>query len=446
MKNDLINLKIEDIGSNGEGIGKLDGYTFFVKDSLPEDVIEARITKENKNYGFARLEKIITPSHFRVEPKCNIAAKCGGCQIQALEYSQQLLYKANKVKNNLERIGGLKDVVVHPVIGMDEPYYYRNKSQFPVGLDKEGNIVTGFYAGRTHSIIDTEKCLISPLVNEEILKTVKEYMKDNNLKPYDEATHKGFVRHILIRNGFKSGEIMVVLVINGDKLRSPENLVDELLKIKGMTSIALNINKEKTNVILGDKVINLYGKGFITDVIDDLTFRISPLSFFQVNPIQTEKLYAKALEYAGLTGNETVWDLYCGIGTISLFLAKSAKKVYGVEVVKEAIGDAKVNAEINNINNAEFIVGEAENVTINEKPDVVVLDPPRKGCDETLLETIVKVGPEKVVYVSCDSATLARDLKYLCERGYEVVEVQPVDMFPHSVHVETVVLMSRKDC
>ena len=444
MKNDLIKLKIEDIGSNGEGIGKLDGYTFFVKDSLPGDYIEARVTKENKSYGFARLEKILYASEMRIDPPCKIASKCGGCQIQAMDYKSQLVFKENKVKNNLERIGGLRDLKINSIIGMDDPFRYRNKSQYPVGLNKEGKIVTGFFAGRTHSIIESEDCLIGPSVNNEILKIVKSFMIENKISPYDEKTNKGLVRHILIRNGFNTGEIMVVLVINGKKLTGWEILVERLKEIKGMTAIALNVNTEKTNVILGDRIINLYGKGCITDKIKDLEFRISPLSFYQVNPVQTEKLYEKALEYAGLTGKETVWDLYCGIGTISLFLAKAAGKVYGVEVVKEAIEDAKVNASINGITNAEFLVGEAENVIIKEKPDVVVVDPPRKGCDEKLLETIVKVSPEKVVYVSCDSATLARDLKFLCENGYEVKEVQPVDMFPHSVHVETVVLMSRK--
>lgn len=444
MKNEIINLKIEDIGSNGEGIGKLDGYTFFVKDALPGDLIEARITKENKNYGFARLEKILEPSVLRIEPPCKIASKCGGCQIQAMDYKSQLAFKENKVKNNLERIGGLKNLKINPIMGMEDPFRYRNKSQYPVGLNKEGKIVTGFFASRTHSIIETEDCIIGPPVNNEILEKIKSFMVSNKISTYDEKTHKGLVRHILIRNGFNTGEIMVVLVINGKKLTGWEVLVEDLKNIPDITSIALNINTEKTNVILGDRIINLYGKGYITDKIKDLEFRISPLSFYQVNPLQTEILYGKALEYAGLTGKETVWDLYCGIGTISLFLAKAAGKVYGVEVVKEAIEDAKVNASINGISNAEFLVGEAENIVIKDKPDVVVVDPPRKGCDEKLLETIVKVRPERVVYVSCDSATLARDLKILCEKGYEVKEVQPVDMFPHSVHVETVVLLSQQ--
>lgn len=452
-KNDVFEIKIEDFSSNGEGIGKVNGYALFVKDAIIGDYAEVKVTKANKNYGFARLMRVIEPSTARVEPRCSIARQCGGCQIQALAYMDQLKFKENKVRNNLERLGKLnpdKDCfTIHPIIGMDNPYHYRNKAQYPVGLDKNGEIVMGFYAGRTHSIIETEKCYIGSELDGQILVKIKEFMKEFNILPYDEVSHKGLVRHILIRVGFRTGEIMVSVVINGMQLPHSDELVNSLLTIPGMKSISLNVNKEKTNVIMGTHLIQLYGKGYITDYIGNVQYQISPLSFYQVNPVQTEKLYGTALQYAGLTGKETVWDLYCGIGTISLFLAQNALQVYGVEMIPEAIQDAGNNAKINEITNVEFFVGKAEEVLptyYNEHggyADVIVVDPPRKGCDETLLDTIAEMGPDRVVYVSCDSATLARDLRYLCDRGYSVKEVQPVDMFGHSVHVETVCCLQR---
>ncbi|MBE5939209.1 MAG: 23S rRNA (uracil(1939)-C(5))-methyltransferase RlmD [Lachnospiraceae bacterium] len=450
-KNDILDVTIEDMGSEGEGVAKADGYALFIKDALKGDKVRVKVMKMSKNYGYARVEEILEPSPDRVKPVCKEARRCGGCQIQEMSYDAQLLFKQNKVKNNLIRIGKLNDVEVFPTIGMDNPYNYRNKAQFPVGTDKDGNIVMGFYAGRTHSIIPCDDCAIGVAENKEILEIIKEYMVKNNVKPYDEVSGTGLVRHILIRKGFKTGEIMVCIIINGDRLTATEELVSKLLLVSGMTSISYNINKEKTNRILGEKVINLYGEGYITDYIGDVKFKISPLSFYQVNPVQTEKLYGKALEYAGLTGDETVWDLYCGVGTISLFLAKNAKKVYGVEIVPAAIEDAKENAHINAIENSEFFVGKAEEVfpehykKYGEKADVIVVDPPRKGCDEALLKTIVEMAPKRLVYVSCDSATLARDLKILVENGFTVEKVQPVDMFPHSGHVETVACLQRVD-
>lgn len=454
-KNEVVSVRIEDIGVNGEGIGKIDGYTLFVKDAIVGDYAKVRITKPLNNYAYARLEEIITPSEVRVAPKCPVAKTCGGCQIQEMDYKAQLEFKKNKVKNNIERIGGITDFEIADTLGMEEPYHYRNKAQYPVGEDKDGNIIMGFYAGRTHSIVPCTDCVIGDTVNKEILKIIKQFMTEFKIRPYDEATNKGLVRHVLIRKGFKTGEIMVCLVINGNKLTNESVLVERLRSVRGMTSVSLNINKENTNVILGSRVVNLYGDGYITDYIGLIKFHISPLSFYQVNPKQTQVLYGKALEFAGLTGKETVWDLYCGVGTISLFLAKLAKKVYGVEIIPEAIADARNNAKLNNIKNAEFFVGKAEEVMpqyyenqqkqgIEASADVIVVDPPRKGCDERLLATIIKMEPEKVVYVSCDSATLARDLKFLCENGYEIKKVQPVDMFAHSVHVETVCLLSRK--
>ena len=462
-KDDCVTLHIEDIGTGGEGIGKVDGFTFFVKDAIVGDVIEAKIMKLKKNYGYARLMKVLTPSKDRVEPKCPVARQCGGCQIQEMRYEAQLAFKQKMVQNNLERIGGLSDFEMYPVIGMETPYAYRNKAQFPVGEDKDGNIVIGFYAGRTHHIVEQTDCCIGAPENGEVLRKVKAYMQKNQIRPYNEEHHSGIVRHILIRTGYHTKEIMVCLIVNAAKascLKNAEQLTESLREMDGMTSVMVNFNTEKTNVILGKKSEVLWGQPYIEDFIGDVKYQISPQSFFQVNPMQTEKLYAKALEYAGLTGNETVWDLYCGIGTISLFLAKNARKVYGVEIVPQAIEDARNNAKRNGIDNAEFFVGKAEEVVpaFYEKalkqaqdseagksirPDVVVVDPPRKGCEEVLLETIVKMQPQRIVYVSCDSATLARDLKFLSANGYAVKKVQPVDQFGHSVHIETVVLLSK---
>ena len=372
----------------------------------------------------------------------------------AMNYEKQLEFKRKLIENNLTRIGGLKDIEVPPVIGMDNPYRYRNKAQFPVGTDKEGNIVMGFYAGRTHSIIPNEDCLIGADINAGILAAIKDFMLKNHIKPYDENSQTGLVRHILIRTGFTTGEIMVCLVINDEKLPKSDELIKSLLNLnfsddRKIASIMTNTNTENTNVILGRKCSLLYGREYIEDYIGNVKYQIGPLSFYQVNPVQTKKLYGLALEFAGLTGNETVWDLYCGIGTISLFLAQKARKVYGVEIVPEAIADAKNNARINGIDNVEFYVGKAEEVLPdkyekeNVYAEVIVVDPPRKGCDETLLETMVKMSPERIVYVSCDSATLARDLKYLTERGYEVKRMQGVDQFCHSGHVECVTLLQK---
>ena len=451
-KNQEFTVSIEDMSEDGAGIGKLDGYIWFIKDAVIGDVVRARAMKMKKNYGFARLMEILTPSEARVEPKCPVARQCGGCQLQAMSYEEQLKFKERKVKNHLLRIGKFKEDEIHmlPIMGMKEPWRYRNKAQFPFGLDKNGNIVAGFYAGRTHDIIECEDCLLGVEENKDILGIIKGFMRVHGIRPYDETTHKGLVRHALIRKGFHSGEIMVCLVINGKDIPAKEQLVEELCQVKGMTSISYSINQEKTNVIMGKEIVNLYGPGYITDNIGNVTYQISPLSFYQVNPVQTEKLYGTALEYAGLTGNETVWDLYCGIGTISLFLAQNAKKVYGVEIVPQAIEDARRNAALNNITNAEFFTGKAEEVLPEQYEknkvyaDVIVVDPPRKGCDQVCLDTILKMAPKRVVYVSCDSSTLARDLRYLADGGYEVEKVRCCDMFGQSCHVETVVLLTQQ--
>lgn len=474
QKNDIVKVTIEDIGIGGEGIGKVDGYTLFIKDSIIGDVVEAKVMKAKKNYGYARLMNILAPSKYRVEnPVCAMARKCGGCQIQEMKYEKQLVFKENKVKGNLMRIGEvpeeLLDRIMEPIVGMDEtedlggPYHYRNKAQFPIGTDKDGRIITGFYAGRTHSIIPNRNCALGVKVNEEILKCIVEFMEEYHISAYDEERHRGLVRHVLIRYGFTTREIMVCLVINGEKLPHGEVLAERLSRISGMTSITLSINKEKTNVIMGNEIRLLWGQGHITDYIGNVKYQISPLSFYQVNPVQTERLYGLALEYAGLeeysqekTGHTpVVWDLYCGIGTISLFLAQKAGKVYGVEIVPQAIEDAKNNARINEIENAEFFVGKAEEVLPRyyenyakehggetAHADVIVVDPPRKGCEGTLLQTMVDMKPERIVYVSCDSATLARDVKFLRENGYELERVRAVDQFPHTVHVETVIMMT----
>lgn len=461
-KNEIVTVEITDIGVSGEGIGHVDGYTLFIKDAIIGDVVEAKVMKAKKNYGYARLMQVIQPSSDRVEPKCAYARKCGGCQIQEMSYERQLAFKEQKIRGNLERIGRFAEEeinrVMEPVVGMEHPFGYRNKAQFPFGTDREGNPITGFYAGRTHDIIANTDCALGVEQNQEILELILQYMKEYHIAAYDEKTGKGLLRHALIRYGFKTKEIMVCLVVNGKKLPHGEKLIEKLTKLERMTSITISPNNRRDNVIMGDSYETLWGQGYITDYIGNVKYQISPLSFYQVNPVQTEKLYGLALEYADLKGNETVWDLYCGIGTISLFLAQKAKQVYGVEIVPQAIDDAKQNAQINAIENAEFFVGKAEEVLPeyyenyarehhgeNAHADVIVVDPPRKGCDEILLETIVKMQPEKVVYVSCDSATLARDLKYLCANGYEMKIVRGVDQFPNTVHVETVVGLHRKD-
>lgn len=449
-KNDLVTLEIEDCGIDGEGIGKADGFTVFVKDAVIGDTVTAKIIKAKKNYGYGRLMEVLKPSPYRVEPKCEFARQCGGCQLQALSYDQQLVFKTNKVKGHLERIGGFTDIPMEPIIGMDELFHYRNKAQFPVGRNKEGKIVTGFYAGRTHNIIENRDCALGVAENKEVLDCVIAHMEKYGIEPYNEATGKGLVRHVLIRYGYFTKEVMVCLILNGNKIPKEEQLVKSLCEIPGMTSITINVNKKYSNVILGEEIRLLWGQEYITDRIGDISYQISPLSFYQVNPMQTQKLYAKALEYADLHGEETVWDLYCGIGTISLFLAQKAKFVRGVEIVPAAIENAKENAKLNGLENTEFFVGKAEEVLPREYKkngvyaDVIVVDPPRKGCDETLLETMIEMNPDRIVYVSCDSATLARDLKYLCERGYELRKVCPVDQFGMTVHVETVVLLSQQ--
>ena len=449
-KDKMYVVDIVDIGQGGVGIGKFDGFTVFVDGGLVKDKIKVKITKSKKNYAVGEIVEIIEPSPFRVERKCSKELKdCGGCQIQELDYQEQLNIKTNEVKQVISRIGKLDDVVVHPALGMEEPFRYRNKAQFPI-QKVDGVPVIGFYKKKSHDIIPTDECIIQHDVNDKIIKIIKTYIRAYKVSIYDEKTHTGVLRHLVTKVGFTTKEVMVVLVANGKKLPNLNELSSVLKEnIPGFKTLVVNVNREKTNVILGNENRVIYGDGKINDNIGDLVFEISPLSFFQVNPLQTEVLYNKALEYANLGENDTVFDIYCGIGTISLFLAQKAKKVYGIEIVEEAIKDAKRNAEINNLDNVEFYVGKAEEVVPKmykqgKRANVVVVDPPRKGCDEKVLDTIVSMEPDRVVYVSCNPSTLARDLNYLDERGYKCLEVQPVDMFPHSVHIENVALIVKK--
>jgi len=445
-KNDEPILTIDDLGTNGEGIGHLCGYTIFVTGALPGEEVKVRIMKMKKNYGYGRLMEVLKASPHRVEPVCSVARPCGGCTLQHLSYEGQLAYKEKKVKDCLTRIGGvdLSQVEWLPILGMEkEPWSYRNKAQFPVRRDKDGNPVAGFFAGRTHSIIPVSSCHIQHPVINEVVDLVLDFMKEFSVASYDEEKHSGLVRHIYVRRGYHTKQLMVCLVINGTTLPHSDKLVEKLCQIDGMTSISLNVNKKKTNVILGEQMISLWGPMYIEDCIGDIRYRISPQSFYQVNPVQTVRLYETALSFADLKGNEKVWDLYCGIGTISLFLAKKAGHVFGVEIVPEAVENAKENAKLNGTKNASFVCGAAEDVDAEDGVDVIVVDPPRKGCDKALLDTMVKMQPERIVYVSCDPATLARDVKVLEEEGYQVEKVRACDMFPQGGHVETVCLLQK---
>lgn len=450
-KNKEYIVDIVDIGQGGVGIGKYEGFTVFVDGGLVQDKIKVKITKSKKNYAVGDIVEIIEKSPFRVERKCSESLRqCGGCQIQELDYQKQLDVKTNEVKQVISRIGKLDDVVIHDTLGMEHPFRYRNKAQFPI-QKKDNMPVIGFYKKKSHDLISTDECIIQHEVNDKIIKIIKTYIRAYNVSIYDEKTHKGLLRHLVTKVGFTTGEVMIVLVANGKKLPYLKELASVLKEnIPGFKTLVVNVNTQKTNVILGKENIVAYGDGMIRDYIGELVFEISPLSFFQVNPLQTEVLYNKALEYANLGENDTVFDIYCGIGTISLFLAQKAKKVYGIEIVEDAIKDAKRNAKINNMDNVEFYVGKAEEVVPKmykegKRANVVVVDPPRKGCDEKVLDTIISMQPDRVVYVSCNPSTLARDLAYLNERGYKCHEIQPVDMFPHSVHVENVAWLSKAD-
>ncbi|MGH4050671.1 MAG: 23S rRNA (uracil(1939)-C(5))-methyltransferase RlmD [Clostridium sp.] len=448
-KNEDYIVDIDNMGYDGEGVGKIDNFTIFVAGAIKGEKVMVKIVKVSKNFAFGKLLEIIEKSMYRVDPVCEIYKNCGGCNIQHIDYDSQLDFKTNRVKQVINRIGKLDDVLVHPTIGMESPYNYRNKVQLPVS-NIDGNVNIGFYAARSHDIINMEVCHIQDSVADIVVKLTRMWMKEFNIESYNEENNQGILRHIMIRKGIKTGEVMVVLVTNGTDLPHKEEFIALISKkIKGLVSIVQNINNIKTNVILGPLCVTLWGKDTITDYIGEFKFEISPLSFFQVNSIQTEVLYSTALEYANLSGGEVVLDVYCGTGTISLFLSGKAKKVYGVEIIPQAIENAIINGKENKIDNAEFIVGDAEKVipeliVQGVKADVVVVDPPRKGCDKTLLESICSMKPKNIVYVSCDPGTLARDLGILDELGYKTVEIQPVDMFPQTAHVECVVGLQRK--
>lgn len=448
-KNKCYTMIIDDLGSEGEGIGKIDGFAVFVEGALPQEEIEVLIVKVKKRFAYGKLQKVLKPSPERVTPLCSVASKCGGCQLQHMSYEAQLKYKTKKVENALKKIAQIESVDVLPTLGMNDCWRYRNKVQFPVGSDN-GNLKIGFYGKRSHRIVTTQKCFLQHEISDKIIEIVKTFLEQYSISVYDEKSHKGLLRHILVKIGFSTGQIMVCFVINGKQLPHSNVIIEQLKQIKGMTSIVFNINREKTNVILGAQNIVIWGKSYIVDDIAHLQFEISPLSFFQVNPMQTITLYQKALEFAQLKGNETVLDLYCGIGTMSLFFAQKANYVIGNEIVSEAVEDAKSNAKRNHIENVEFLKGAAEEVAQmlyqkGLKPDVVVIDPPRKGCDEMLLNTLLHINAPKIVYVSCDPATMARDIKILTEKQYTLQIVQPVDMFPHSKHIETVALLSHEN-
>lgn len=463
------------LGHDGGGVAKVNGFTVFVRGALPGEKIVVKVTALRKKYGFGQLVRIVEASPERVEPQCAIYDECGGCQLQHLSYEGQLEVKRQQVIDSLERIGkfavfgggaksvgvesgivgsgeseiGQAGVIVHPTIGMDDPWHYRNKAQLPFG-QVDGQLVAGFYARGTHRIIDTDACIIQHHENDRAVQVVKRIVQELGISVYDEETHRGLLRHVVVKYGFATGETMIVLVTNGEDIPHVDELVGLIREeLPQVVSICQSVNRARTNVILGDKVKVLWGQETISDYIGDVQFHISARSFYQVNPVQTEVLYRKAVEYAQLTGEEVVIDAYCGIGTISLFMAKHAAEVYGVEIVEEAIEDARRNAELNGIVNATFEAGRAEEVmprwlAQGIKADVIVVDPPRKGCDPELLQTIIAMKPKRVVYVSCNPATLARDLRVLADGGFGVVEVQPVDMFPQTGHVETICLMSRK--
>ena len=449
-KNKEYIVDIVDIGQGGVGVGKYEGFTVFVEGGLLQDKVKVKINKSKKNYAVGDIVEIIEKSPFRVDRICSDELKdCGGCQIQELNYNKQLELKTNEVKQVVARIGKLENVDIHETMGMENPCRYRNKAQFPI-QNINGEPAIGFYKKKSHDVIPTDMCVIQHDINDKIIKIIKTYIQAYNISIYNENTHTGVLRHLVTKVGFTTNEVMVVLVANGTNLPHLNELASILEEnIPGFKTLVLNVNKAKTNVILGKENKVIYGNGKINDYIGDLVFEISPLSFFQVNPIQTEVLYNKALEYAELKENDTVFDIYCGIGTISLFLAQKATKVYGIEIVEDAIKDAKINAKLNNLNNVEFYVGKAEEVvpkmySEGKTANVVMVDPPRKGCDEKVLDTIVSMQPDRVVYVSCNPKNLARDLNYLDERGYKCIEIQPVDMFPHTMHVECVAKIVKK--
>ena len=444
-----IELKITGITHDAEGVGRYEGFTIFVPGTLPGDVVQAEVISLKKQYGRALLYAIEKPSQDRVSPTCRHYAECGGCQLMHASYEAQLRYKREQVQSALRRIGGLEHIEVRDTLGMKSPANYRNKAQFPVGI-QSGQITAGCFKPRSHEIVNIEACGIQHDANNKALAVAKTILQEHRVSVYDERLHEGLLRHILVKHAFSTNETMVVLVINGDTLSKGDKIAGELMsQLPTLVSVQININKKPGNVILSPETKLLAGRDYIVDELDGLKFKISARSFYQVNPEQTAVLYKKAREYAGLAGTENVFDLYCGVGTIALFMAGHAKQVTGIEIVPDAVRDAEENARLNGITNTEFLCGAAEEVVPRlieqgRVPDVCIVDPPRSGCDEKLLETLVAAAPQRIVYVSCNPATLARDLKYLSEQGFAVKEVQPVDMFPHTSHVETVVVIEKR--
>ena len=448
-KNDVIDLDITGYTAEGSGVGRYENIAVFVPLAAAGDRLRVKILKTAKTYAFGRIDRIMKPSGERMNPDCGQFAQCGGCVYRHVGYAEELRAKQRRVQDAMERIGGFHDLVMNPILGAKDPDHYRNKAQLPIGRAAGGGVTLGFYASHSHRLIPCEECRLQPPAFTAAMKAFREWAEKSGEDVYDEATGRGRLRHLYLRQAGATGEVMVCGVVNGNGVHYEPELVELLRKnVPGLKSVIINVNREKTNVVLGKKCRTVWGEDTITDILCGLEFHISPMSFYQVNRDQAERLYTVAGEYAGLTGSETLLDLYCGTGTIGLSMAKKAGKVIGVEIVEQAVGDAKRNAENNGIANAEFLCADAAKAADMLKnrgvrPDVVVLDPPRKGCDAALIETVAKMAPARVVYVSCDPATLARDLKLFAEKGYQPQELTPVDMFPRTAHVETVVLMSR---
>ncbi|UBV35611.1 23S rRNA (uracil(1939)-C(5))-methyltransferase RlmD [Staphylococcus xylosus] len=448
QKNEVVEGKVVDLTHEGHGVVKFDRYPVFVPNALIDEIIEFKVIKVKKNFAIGKLITIKEQSESRVEPPCVYYYKCGGCQLQHMTYQAQLNMKKEQVVNLFQRKAGFKDVVIHDTIGMDNPWYYRNKSQIPVGKNNEHEIITGFYRQRSHDIIDMDECLIQDSLHQDVINKVKVWFNELNVSVYNEHQKQGLMRHVVIRTGHHSRELMVIFVTNGKKFKQSDVITERLVAdFPEIVSVKQNINTTHSNVIMGDNSYTLYGKDEIEDTLSDVTFKINDQSFYQINSLQTEKLYQRAIEYAELQGEEIVLDTYCGIGTIGLYMAPKAKHVYGVEVVPEAIKDAQLNATINQFENTTFVCGKAEDVILKWesegiKPDVVMVDPPRKGCDETFLETLLELNPKKIVYISCNPSTQQRDAQLLAQH-YKLTQITPVDMFPHTTHVETVAQFER---
>ncbi|MCD8787013.1 23S rRNA (uracil(1939)-C(5))-methyltransferase RlmD [Staphylococcus gallinarum] len=448
QKNEVREGKVIDLTHEGHGVVKLDRYPIFIPNALIDETIEYKVIKVKKNFAIGKLLDIKVQSNQRVEPPCVYYYKCGGCQLQHLSYQAQLAMKKEQVINLFHRKANFENTIIHDTIGMETPWRYRNKSQIPVGKNEDNDTIMGFYRQRSHQIIDMDECLIQDTKHQDVMNHVKQWFNELNVSIYDERKKAGLMRHVVIRTGHYTGDLMVIFVTNGKKFKQSDIMTQKLIEaFPNIKSVKHNINNTHSNVIMGDVSHTLYGVDQIEDTLSDITFKISDQSFYQINSTQTEKLYQRAIEYADLQGEETVLDTYCGIGTIGLYMAPKAKHVYGVEVVPEAIEDAKKNATINQFENTTFVCGKAEEVILKWKaqgikPDVVMVDPPRKGCDESFLDTLLELNPRRIVYISCNPSTQQRDAQHLATQ-YELTQITPVDMFPHTTHVETVAQFDR---